>query len=135
MTSGQPPARPGGLALTLGLLLPPFAWMAQTTLGQTLSAWGCFPHQRPVHAPALPWLEQGLAITALGALMIGGAGSFIAWRNWRRTHQLAAELKQQGSIDRDAFIARAAALASALFVFALIATDLAWLLVSPCGGP
>ncbi|MDR5821610.1 MULTISPECIES: hypothetical protein [unclassified Caballeronia] len=138
MTSGQHPARPGGLSLTFGLLLAPFAWMTQTTLGQTLSAWGCFPHQRPVHAPALPWLEQGLAMTALGALVIGGAGGVIAWRNWRRTGKLASELKQQGSIDRhaarDAFIARAGALASALFVFALIATDLAWLLVSPCGG-
>jgi hypothetical protein len=77
-------------------------------------------------------------MTALGALVIGGAGGVIAWRNWRRTGQLASELKQQGSIDRnaarDAFIARAGALASALFMFALIATDLAWLLVSPCGG-
>jgi hypothetical protein len=47
-------------------------------------------------------------------------------------------MKEQSAIDRhtarDVFIARAGALASALFLFALIATDLAWLVVSPCGG-
>ena len=132
------PARPGGMALVLGLLLAPIAWMVQTTLAQTLAAWGCFPHGHPVHAPALPWLEQGLVIVALCALLSGGAGACIAWRNWRRTGARASRLKQQGSLDRhaarDAFIARAGALASLLFVFALIATDLAWLLVSPCGG-
>jgi hypothetical protein len=135
---GPHPARPGGIALVLGLLLAPFAWMAQTTLAQTLAAWGCFPHQRPVNAPALPWLEHGLVILALAALLLGVAGGSIAWRNWRRTRQLAAMLKAHGSIERhasrDVFIARAGALASALFGFALIATDLAWLIVSPCGG-
>jgi hypothetical protein len=132
------PARPGGIALVLGLLLAPAAWIAQTTLAQMLAAWGCFPHERPVNAPAMPWLERGIVMLGLGALLLGVAGGVIAWRNWRRTGELASMLKEHGSIDRhaarDAFIARAGALASALFVFALIATDLAWLLVSPCGG-
>ncbi|SAK64981.1 hypothetical protein [Caballeronia ptereochthonis] len=132
------PARPGGVALALGLLLAPAAWMAQTTLAQTLAAWGCFPHERPVNAPALPWLEHGLLIVASCALLLGVAGAVIAWGNWRRTGELASVPTEHGPIDRhaarDTFIARAGALASALFVFALIATDLAWLLVSPCGG-
>ena len=132
------PARPGGLALTLGLLLAPAAWMAQTNLAQTIAAWGCFPHEHPVNAPAMPWLEHGIVIVALVALLLGFVGGGIAWRNWRRTSAIAAKLEAQGSTDRhasrDAFIARAGALASALFVFALIATDLAWLIVSPCGG-
>jgi hypothetical protein len=132
------PARPGGIALVLGLLLAPAAWIAQTTLAQMLAAWGCFPHERPVNAPAMPWLERGIVMLGLSALLLGVAGGVIAWRNWRRTGELASMLKEHGSIDRhaarDAFIARAGALTSALFVFALIATDLAWLLVSPCGG-
>ncbi|WP_250517411.1 hypothetical protein [Caballeronia sp. INDeC2] len=132
------PARPGGIALVIGLLLAPAAWMAQTTLAQMLAAWGCFPHERPVDAPAMTWLEHGIVLLGLGALLLGVVGGVIAWRNWRRTGEIASMLKEQGSIDRhaarDVFIARAGALASALFVFALVATDLAWLLVSPCGG-
>jgi hypothetical protein len=132
------PARPGAIALVSGLLLAPAAWMAQTTLGQTLAAWGCFPHERPVNAPAMPWLEHGIVLLGLVALLLGVAGGVVAWRNWRRTGELASMLKEHGSIDRhaarDAFIARAGALASTLFVFALVATDMAWLLVSPCGG-
>ncbi|WP_250520160.1 MULTISPECIES: hypothetical protein [unclassified Caballeronia] len=132
------PVRPGGMALAIGLLLAPAAWMTQTTLAQTIAAWGCFPHERPVNASAMPWLEHGIVLLALVALLLGVAGGVVAWRNWRRTGELASTLKEHGTIDRhaarDAFIARAGALASALFVFALIATDLAWLLVSPCGG-
>ncbi|SAK58350.1 hypothetical protein AWB77_01863 [Caballeronia fortuita] len=134
----QHPARPGGMALVAGLLLAPLAWMMQTTFAQTIAAWGCFPHERPVRAPAMPWLEQGIVLLAIAALLLGVAGGVIAWRNWKRTGQLASMLKEHGSIDRhaarDAFIARAGALSSGLFVFALVATDLAWLLVAPCGG-
>jgi hypothetical protein len=130
--------RPGGLALAAGLLLAPAAWIAQTNLAQLISAWGCFPHERPVSRPAMPWLEHGLLILALIALLTGLAGGVVAWRNWKRTGVLAREVKVQSTIDRhvgrDMFIARAGALGSALFVFALISTDLAWWLVSPCGG-
>jgi hypothetical protein len=132
------PARPGGISLAVGLLLAPAAWMVQTNLVQTIAAWSCFPHQHPVNAPALSWLEPGIVIVAALALLLGIAGGVIAIRNWRGTGQVASMLKEHESVDRhaarDAFLARAGALASALFVFALIATDLAWLLVSPCGG-
>lgn len=133
--SGQ---RPGGIALVLGLLLAPTAWFAQTNLAQTLAAWGCFPHERPVNAPALPWLEHGQLALAACALLAGVAGAAIGWRNWRRAGVLSDALKEQETIDRhaarDAFIARAGALGSTLFLFGLIAADMAWLIVSPCGG-
>jgi hypothetical protein len=138
MNTSSHPARPGAPALVIGLLLAPAAWMVQTNVAQTIAAWGCFPHERPVHAPALSWLESGVVIVAALALLLGIAGGVVAWRNWRQTRQIASMLKEHGSVDRhaarDAFIARAGVLASALFVFALISTDLAWLLVSPCGG-
>jgi hypothetical protein len=131
-------ARPGAVSLWLGLLLAPAAWFVQTNLAQTLAAWGCFPHERPVNQPAMHWLSHGEHILAWVALAIGIAGASIAWRNWRRTGVLASAAKEHATIDRhmarDTFIARAGALASALFLFALIATDLAWLIVSPCGG-
>jgi hypothetical protein len=131
-------ARPGGWALSAGLLLAPVAWLAQTNLAQMISAWGCFPHERPVSRPAMPWLEHGLLILALVALLMGLIGGIVSWRNWKRTGVLASEVKDKATIDRhvarDLFIARAGALGSALFIFALISTDLAWWLVSPCGG-
>jgi hypothetical protein len=138
MNRSSQPARPGAFALAIGLLLAPAAWMVQTNLAQTIAAWGCFPHERPVHMPALSWLEPGIVIVAVLALLMGIAGGIVAWRNWRRTGAIASMLNAHEPVDRhaarDAFIARAGALASALFVFALISTDLAWLLVSPCGG-
>ena len=129
---------PRGWALVLGLLLAPGAWMLQTNVVQTMAAWGCFPHEHPVNAPALSWLESGIVIVGVCALLLGLIGSVIALRNWRLTGARAQALKEHGTVDRRAtrelFLARAGALASALFVFALISTDLAWLLVSPCGG-
>jgi hypothetical protein len=131
-------ARPGGWPLALGLLLAPGAWFVQTNLAQTIAAWGCFPHDRPVTHPAMTWLGTGIVILAVCALVIGGIGASIAWRNWKMTGVIVSEIKEQATIDRhtarDVFIARAGALGSALFVFALIATDLAWWIVSPCGG-
>ncbi|KXU93944.1 hypothetical protein CR51_28105 [Caballeronia megalochromosomata] len=130
-------ARPGGMSLTLGLLLAPGAWIVQTNLAQTIAAWGCFPRDRPVDRPAMPWLQHGEVIIALVALVLGMTGAVIAWRNWRRTGALASAMKERETIDRriarDTFIARAGLLANALFLFALIATDLAGLIVSPCG--
>jgi hypothetical protein len=130
--------RPGALALTLGLLLAPCAWFMQTNLAQTIAAWACFPHDRPVGHPALSWLGAGQWTLVICALLVGACGAAISWRNWRRTDALAAELKDKATIDRhiarDVFIARAGTLASTLFIFALIATDLSWWIMSPCGG-
>jgi hypothetical protein len=131
-------ARPGAIALATGLLLAPAAWFLQTNLAQMLAAQACFPHEHPIDHPAMPWLESGLTLIMIVALLAGVIGGIVSWRNWKQTGFLAKEMKDKSMIDRhvgrDLFIARAGTLASALFLFALVSTDLAWWLVSPCGG-
>lgn len=130
--------RPGGWALLAGLLLAPAAWFMQTDVAQTLAAQICFPHERPVASPALPWLMPALVALSVVALVIGLIGFGIAWRNWRCTRELAAALAAHRRVGRnaarDCFLARVGTISSALFMFGLVAADAAMLIVSPCAG-
>ena len=129
---------PGGWALLTGLLLAPAAWFLQTNLGQTIAAYSCFPHERPVSSPALPWMMHALIALSIITLLLGVAGTAVALRNWRRTAAMARALAQHRATTRhaarDCFIARVGTISSALFMFGLVAADMAALIVSPCGG-
>lgn len=129
---------PGGWALLTGLLLAPAAWILQTNLGQTIAAYSCFPHERPVSSPALPWMMHALIALSIVTLLLGVIGTAVALRNWRCTSAMALALPQHRATTRRAarirFIARVGMISSGLFMFGLVATDMAELIVSPCGG-
>ena len=123
------------LMLTIGVLAAPAAWLLQICAGETLVAHTCFPHNVPLHIPlasAIGWSVTGLS----GAMLIVGAlGTWLAWRNWRRLKR-AGRRRSPESIDTtvegEAFVARVGLMASGLFLFALVATDVATGLVSAC---
>ncbi|RKR36838.1 hypothetical protein [Paraburkholderia sp. BL17N1] len=119
----------------VGLLVAPCAWLAQMVIAETLAAQSCYPLDQPLSSPALPWMRSALVVISALCLAAGAFGALTAWRNVRRLE--AAKEGAPGGIGQrrsglDAFLTRIAVMCSALFLFALIATDIALALVSPC---
>lgn len=135
--SAEPSAAPAASLrrVLVGLLVAPCAWLAQMLMTETLAAQSCYPFDQPLSSPALPWMRPALVVISTLCLAAGVFGALTAWRNVRRL-EAAKEGASGGASQRrsglDAFLTRIAAMCSALFLFALIATDIALALVSPC---
>ncbi|ACD16436.1 hypothetical protein [Paraburkholderia phytofirmans] len=119
----------------VGLLVAPCAWLAQMIIAETLAAQSCYPLDQPLASPALPWMRPSLVVISALCLAAGAFGALTAWRNVRRLE--AAKEGASGGVGQrrsglDAFLTRIAMMCSGLFLFALIATDIALALVSPC---
>jgi len=121
--------------LLIGLLVAPFAWLLQTLIAETLAAQACYPFNQPVSAPIVPWMRPALITISAVCLVAGAFGSLIAWRNLRKIGP-----KQWGALsgarrsraELEWFLSRVAMMCSTLFLFALVATDVALAVVSPC---
>lgn len=123
--------------MLIGLLVTPFAWLLQTLIAETLAAQICYPFNRPLSAPLVPWMRPALIAISAVCLVAGGLGSLIAWRNLRqigakRWGSLCGEGRTRAELEW--FLSRVAMMCSMLFLFALIATDVALAVVSPCRG-
>lgn len=121
--------------LLVGLLVAPLAWLAQMVITETLAAQSCYPFDQPLSAPAVPWMRPALVAVSALCLGAGIVGALCAWRNVRRLEAGKPEPSNSEGhrrMELGIFLARIAAMSSALFLFALIATDVALALVSPC---
>jgi hypothetical protein len=121
--------------IVAGLLIAPLAWLLQMVVAETLAAQSCYPASHPLSAPSIPWMRTALAVLSAVCLLAGIGGSAIAWRNLRRVgpKQRGAATRAGGTKTELAwFVSHVAAMCSALFLFALIATDVALAIVSPC---
>lgn len=123
------------LMLTIGVLAAPAAWLLQICAGETIVAHTCFPHDMPLRVPlssAIGWSVVGVSGMTL---IVGALGTWLAWRNWRRLNR-AGHRQTPATVDTkvegEAFVARVGLMASGLFLFALVATDVATGLVSAC---
>lgn len=140
VTSPRPDARshahrPGRLAVLIALLLPPLAWILQMVIAETLAAQSCYPLDHPLAAPIVPWLRPTLVVVSALCLAAGGFGALTAWRNIRRIGPMAWGATSGAPRTRaelDWFGSRVAMMCSALFLFALVLTDVALMIVSPC---
>jgi len=68
-------------------------------------------------------------------LIAGLCGTLLAWRNWRRLTQARRRQTPESTdtkVEGEAFVARVGLMASVLFLFALVATNIATGLVSAC---
>lgn len=123
------------LTLALGVLAAPAAWLVQICAGETLVAHTCFPLDVPLRVPLEPAVRWGVIGMSAMMLIVGVLGTWLAWRNARRLTQ-ARRRQTPGSVDAkvegEAFVARIGLMASGLFLFALVATDVATGLVSAC---
>ena len=121
--------------LLAGLLIPPSAWLLQMVIAETLAAQSCYPSNEPLSAPAVPWMSPALVAISAVCLGAGVFGSVIAWRNVRKIRPkrwgaLSGLNRRRAEIAW--FLSRVALMCSALFLFALVATDVALAIVSPC---
>lgn len=121
--------------LTIGVLATPAAWVLQICAGETLIAHTCFPHDIPLRIPLAPAIGWGVVGLSCLTFVVGMLGTALAWRNWRRLKR--AEHRQtpespDTKVEGEAFVARVGLMASVLFLFALVATDVATGLVSAC---
>ncbi|ABE36008.1 putative membrane protein [Paraburkholderia xenovorans LB400] len=134
VTSPEAPHSPLRYALA-GLLLAPLAWLVQMVIAETLAAQSCYPFDVPLSAPAMPWMRPALVGVSALCLAAGASGAVIAWRNLRRIARMEKSASGNARPTRTelaGFLSRIAAMCSALFLFALIATDVALAIVSPC---
>jgi hypothetical protein len=121
--------------IVAGLVIAPLAWLVQTLVAETLAAQSCYPSSQPLSAPSIPWMRTALTVLSAVCLLAGIAGSAIAWRNVRR---IGAAQRGESTGERRTqaglawFVSHVAAMCSALFLFALVATDIALAIVSPC---
>lgn len=133
--SPQSHRRPGAWLGLTGLLLTPFAWLVQMVIAETLAAQACYPSSHPLVAPLVPWLRPALIAISAVCLAAGAFGALSAWRNIQRTGPMQwGELSglRRRRAELRWFVGRSAAMCSALFLFALVATDVALAIVSPC---
>ncbi|WP_206956982.1 hypothetical protein [Trinickia acidisoli] len=123
------------LTLTVGVLTTPAAWLLQTCAGEALIAHTCFPHDIPLSTPLAPGVGWGVIGLSGMTLVVGVFGTWLAWRNWQRLkrarHGRTLE-SNDTKVEGEAFVARVGFMASGLFLFALVATDVAIRLVSAC---
>ncbi|WP_147329570.1 hypothetical protein [Paraburkholderia sp. DHOC27] len=139
----EPQGRPGGgtrnirsvrLHALAGIVIAPLAWVTQMGLTEALAAQSCFPHDHPLHAPALPRLAAAILAINVVCLMLGCLGGYLGWRNLlllRRERKRQTGREESGELSWT--VAYVGALSSTLFLFALVTTDIAVLIVSPCG--
>ena len=123
------------LMLTIGVLAAPAAWLLQICAGETLIAHTCFPHEVPLHVPLDPAIRWGVTGLSGLTLVVGLFGTWLAWRNWRRLTRARRAREAEATdtkVEGEAFVARVGLMASVLFAFALVATDVATGIVSAC---
>ncbi|MBC8746150.1 hypothetical protein OKW43_000620 [Paraburkholderia sp. WC7.3g] len=119
----------------IGLLAAPFAWLLQTLVAETLAAQACYPYNHPLGAPLVPWMRAAMVALGTLCLVAGVFGTWVAWRNLRRVAPLKLGTlngERRTRAELDWFLTHVAVMCSALFLFALIATDVAVAIVSPC---
>ena len=129
---GEPVSVP---MLTIGVLATPAAWLLQICAGETIVAHTCFPHDMPLRIPLSSAIGWSVAGVSGMTLIVGALGTWLAWDNWRRLNRAGHRRRPETvdtKVEGEAFVARVGLMASGLFLFALVATDVATGRVSAC---
>jgi hypothetical protein len=122
--------------LLIGTLATPLAWFAQMFIGEVLTAQACALSDPARPLPPPSWTLPALATLSVVCLLVGIVGMVVAWRTVvitraKRWHTLYGQARRIAELEW--FLARVSALCSAMFMFGLVTTDLAVIVVSPCG--
>ncbi|MEM5371191.1 hypothetical protein V4C53_34855 [Paraburkholderia azotifigens] len=122
--------------LLIATLATPLSWFAQMFIGEVLTAQACSlsDARHPGAAPA--WVMPSMMVLSVACFVAGIAGVVVAWRTvifTRTRREQALGERARRVTELEWFLARVSALSSAMFMFGLVSTDLAVLVVSPCG--
>ncbi|PMS35846.1 hypothetical protein B0G57_10891 [Trinickia symbiotica] len=120
----------------VAVLAAPAAWTMQVAIAEALVAQSCFPYDAPMRASYADAALRAVIGVSAAALLVGIAGTYFCWRYWRRLAAKSPGEKggQQGSRPNgETFVARVGFMSSVVFLFALVATDIATGLISSCG--
>lgn len=124
-TGAAPEARrPRFLWLLFGCAAAPLAWLGQVTLAYGVTAYACYPADRPV-AVSAGWLFAVLVGFDLITLALCAVGALVSWRIWLRVRSGAG---------RNRFLALWGLLSSLWFFVAILFNVIASLVVPPCPG-
>ncbi|ALL71632.1 Cytochrome c oxidase polypeptide I (plasmid) [Paraburkholderia caribensis MBA4] len=121
--------------ILVGTLATPIAWFAQMLIGEMLTAQACSISD-PLRPSAPPsWVTPALIALSVVCFVAGVVGLAIALRTVtltraKRWHALDGRARRVAELER--FLATVSALSSAMFMFGLISTDLAVLVVWHC---
>ncbi len=119
----------------IAVLAAPAAWTLQVCIAEALAAQSCFPFFAPMRASYADAALHAAVGVSGAALLVGIAGTFFSWRYWRRLESRLRDA-MHGSPSRrlegETFVARVGFMSSAVFLFALVATDIAAGLISSC---
>jgi hypothetical protein len=110
----------GLLALWLGLLAAPLAWLVNLLLSYTLVLWACSTGR-----------QYTLHLVTLAMLLLAAAGGFMAWRAWRRAGRTWHD-EAGGVLPRSRFMAALGVLLSSLFFLAILAQGIPSFVLSAC---
>lgn len=119
----------------VAVLAAPAAWTLQVAIAEALAAQSCFPYDAPMRASYAGDALRALIGVSAAALLVGIAGTYLSWRYWRRLASRSPDGQggPRGSpANGETFVARVGFLSSVVFLFALIATDIATALISSC---
>ncbi|MHB8884519.1 MAG: hypothetical protein ACYC5H_05445 [Methylovirgula sp.] len=131
--------RVGPLALAIGLIGAPAAWVMQLVVNYGLSSYACYPASVP-RATVLPgWEGSWIILVVINLLALLGAASttFLSYRNWHVTrdeHPGALDDLVEAGEGRTRFIGLAGALSGIGFTLAIIFDLIAVLGVPQCSG-
>lgn len=112
---------PRFLRLIFSACAAPVAWLGQMLLGYGITAYMCFPADRPVSHAATGPLFAALVAFDFIALGMCGAGAWISLSHWRC-----------GLAGRDRFLALWGLMSSLWFLAAILFNVIASLAVPPC---
>lgn len=119
----------------LAILAAPAAWTLQVCIAEALVAQSCFPYDAPMRASYAGAALRTVVGVSAAALLVGAMGTFFSWRHWRRLVDRARDVRPRADetpFNGEAFIAKVGFMSSLLFLFALVATDVAVAFVSAC---
>jgi len=120
------------ITLLFGATVAPVFWIGQVLLSYGVSAYACYPGDRPVMPQTTP-LHTLLVSFDVIAVLAAVVGGLVSWQSWRNA---AAGSDHRHILHtgegRDRFLAIWGLLSSLWFFFAILFNTIASMTVPPC---
>ncbi len=121
------------LTLLFGATAAPLFWTGQVILGYAVTAYACYPGDRPVQVRYGSALFGTVLAFDIVALIACAAGGMVSWHSWQKVRQDRGHRHTLHTGEgRDRFLAMWGLLSSLWFFFAILFNTIASVTVSPC---